>query len=188
MPVLLIKTKEPYDKPIILAAVDPSHLHAKPAKLDDEILGNASGIARQLSGSLHAMHAYFPVPLDVAASQMLTDSQAERLYTRVETRTRERFERTVKTARVPRALRHLVSENPVVAIPRLAKEIGADLVVMRAIARSGLKRVFIGNTAERVLGALRCDVLVVKPKRFAARVSRKPRGVRLVAQQLPSVF
>lgn len=133
---------------------------------------------------MHAMHAYFPVPLDIPASELLTDAQTERLYTRVEARARERFARAVKASRVPRALQHLVSENPVVAIPRLASAIGADIVVMGAISRSGLQRVFIGNTAERVLGALRCDVLVVKPKGFAMRVSRRSRGSRLVSPRL----
>jgi hypothetical protein len=59
---------------------------------------------------------------------------------------------------------------------------------MGAVSRSGLKRVFIGNTAERVLNQLRCDVLVVKPRHFARRISGKRRGVQLVAPQLPSVF
>ena len=57
----------------------------------------------------------------------------------------------------------------------------AQLVVMGAVSRSGLKRVFIGNTAERVLHDLPCDVLVVKPPRFKARVIKRPRGMRLVA-------
>jgi universal stress protein E len=39
----------------------------------------------------------------------------------------------------------------------------ASLVVMGAISRSGLKRIFIGNTAEQVLDSLRCDLLIVKP-------------------------
>jgi universal stress protein E len=41
----------------------------------------------------------------------------------------------------------------------------AGLVVIGATSRSGLKRVFIGNTAERVLDGLKSDVLVVKPRR-----------------------
>jgi universal stress protein E len=76
----------------------------------------------------------------------------------------------------------------VLAIPETAREVGADIVVMGAVSRSGLRRVFIGNTAERVLNQLRCDVLVVKPRRFARRVSRRPRGAQLVAPQLPSIF
>ncbi len=33
---------------------------------------------------------------------------------------------------------------------------------MGATSRSGLKRIFIGNTAEHVLDSLKCDVLVVR--------------------------
>jgi universal stress protein E len=51
-------------------------------------------------------------------------------------------------------------------LPRLAAEWHADIVVMGAIARSGLRRVLIGSTAERVLESLPCDVLVVKPPDF----------------------
>jgi universal stress protein E len=50
---------------------------------------------------------------------------------------------------------------------------------MGAVSRSGLKRVFIGNTAERVLDELACDVLVVKPAHFVNRVRRAKRGVQL---------
>ena len=46
-------------------------------------------------------------------------------------------------------------------------------------------RVFIGNTAERVLDELPCDLLVVKPPRFRSPVARARRGVRLVATPPP---
>ena len=54
---------------------------------------------------------------------------------------------------------------------------------MGAVSRSGLKRVFIGNTAERVLDDLPCDVLVVKPARSVSRVAARVRGVRVVPTQ-----
>jgi universal stress protein E len=38
---------------------------------------------------------------------------------------------------------------------------------MDAVSRSRLKRIVIGNTAERVLDHLPCDVLIVKPLDFA---------------------
>ena len=53
---------------------------------------------------------------------------------------------------------------------------------MGAVSRSGLKRVFIGNTAERVLGALSCDVLVLKPRGTKSRVADEERGMRVVSQ------
>ena len=76
-----------------------------------------------------------------------------------------------------------------VAIPRMAEKLDADLVVMGAISRSTLKRIAIGNTAERVLGDLPCDVLVVKPKRFVTRVARTRRGVQYtVSPEMPLPF
>jgi universal stress protein E len=45
------------------------------------------------------------------------------------------------------------------------------------MSRRGLKRLFIGNSAERLLDDLHCDVLVVKPPGYVAPVPRRRRGV-----------
>jgi hypothetical protein len=55
-----------------------------------------------------------------------------------------------------------------------AAALHAGVVVMGAVSRSGLARLFIGNTAERVLDHVDCDVLVVKPRGFKTRVERRP--------------
>jgi universal stress protein E len=52
---------------------------------------------------------------------------------------------------------------------------------MGAVARTGLKRLLIGNTAERMLDRLSCDVLIVKPRGFNNTVARRPRGPRIIA-------
>jgi universal stress protein E len=51
-------------------------------------------------------------------------------------------------------------------LQQAAKEHAADFVVMGAIARRGLKRLFIGSTAERVLDRLPCDLVIIKPLEF----------------------
>ena len=188
VPVLLVRNKQLYDRPIVLAALDPTHSHAKPAKLDEEILSAGQRFSQALRGSLHAMHAYFPVPLDVPSSAIRTDASAAILYTRVKARAREAFERVTRPAHISRARRHLVDVHPVDSIPATAREIGADLVIMGAVSRSGLKRVFIGNTAERALGTIHCDVLVVKPPRFTSSVARDSNGLRLVPPQIPLAY
>ena len=48
-------------------------------------------------------------------------------------------------------------------LPALIEEVDAAVVVMGAISRSAIDRVFVGSTAERLLDELVCDVLVVKP-------------------------
>jgi universal stress protein E len=185
IPVLLVRNKHLYERPIVLAAVDPTHVHAKPAKLDQEILAAGAKFARALGGSLHGMHAYLPVPLDVPPSEMLRDASSARLYERVRAKARTEFTRAAQKARNPRARRHLIDRHPILAIPETAREIGADLLVMGAVSRSGLKRMFIGNTAEKVLHAVHCDVLVVKPRHFTRRVPRAQRGARVIPQHMP---
>ena len=105
------------------------------------------------------------------------------VYEQQKKRGRAKFEAFADKARIPRASRQLVDSDPVFAIPHVAKKIGADLVVMGAVSRSGLKRIFIGNTAERVLDDLPCDVLVMKPASSAPRVAARVRGARLVPPQ-----
>ena len=49
----------------------------------------------------------------------------------------------------------------------MAGEWRVDILAWGAVARSGLKRVLIGCTAERVLERVPCNVLVVKSPDFA---------------------
>jgi nucleotide-binding universal stress UspA family protein len=44
----------------------------------------------------------------------------------------------------------------------LAKEIGADLIVMGTRGATGLKHIFLGSVAERTLRIAPCPVLTVK--------------------------
>jgi universal stress protein E len=46
----------------------------------------------------------------------------------------------------------------------LTDRLRADVVVMGAVSRRGLARVFLGNTAEEVLDRLGCDLLIIKPR------------------------
>jgi nucleotide-binding universal stress UspA family protein len=52
--------------------------------------------------------------------------------------------------------------TPFVEIIRYAREIGADLIVVGTHGRTGLRHVFIGSVAERVVRKAPCPVLSVK--------------------------
>jgi len=181
VPVLLVKNKRPYRRPVVLAALDPSHAFAKPAKLDAEILKAGSLIASGLRGSLHVMHAYVPLPIGALPVAGTSAAVVTQLEATAESQATRAFEGALKSTKIARPRRHLVPRPAIDAIPATARKVHSSIVVMGAISRSGLKRVFIGNTAERVLRDLACDVLVVKPARFAAKVSRTSRGVHYVA-------
>jgi len=52
---------------------------------------------------------------------------------------------------------------------------------MGSVARSGVGRLFIANTAEKVLNRLSCDLLLLKPDEFANHISDQRRGARLIS-------
>jgi universal stress protein E len=183
-PVLLLKNDRKWRDPVVLAAVDPAHAHAKPGRLDAGIVAQASSLSRATGGELQLLHANFPSGLALIAADAASDAAAMNVvYEDLKSFGKAQFEAFAAKHRVPRNRRHLLDSDPVFAIPHMARKLGADVVVMGAVSRSGLKRVFIGNTAERILGSLPCDVLVVKPGHFPARVERAARGMRLVASQ-----
>jgi universal stress protein E len=171
LPVLLLKNPKPYRRPRLLAAVDPAHAHGKPLALDSRILAVAGELGQALRGSLHLMHANYPsiVGPDVrAAAGRAASTWSTLTFEELKTREREAFEEFRAGAGIPRTRAHLVDGNPATAIPRTAKKLGAAIVAMGVVSRSALERMFIGNTAERVLGELACDVLVIKPVKAAS--------------------
>ena len=173
-PVLFVKTARHYDRSRILAAVDPMHAHAKPEQLDSRILEAGSELAAAFNGRLHAVHCYHlgspfssgaliePVPLPVNVMEL---QLAE---------VRKAFDRLIEPHALTARRTHLRPGNPAREISALAGELNAGVVVMGAVSRSGLRHLFIGSTAERVIDHLPCDVLVIKPDGFKTPVPRRP--------------
>lgn len=189
LPVLLVKNAKLYVRPTVLAAVDPGHAFAKTAQLDREILRVANLVTDALRGKLHVVHGYLPIPplmstsREVINTDVIAKSKAD-----ARQKARAAFDRALGSTSIPAARRHLVARPAIEAIPAAARESRSGIVVMGAVSRSGLKRIFIGNTAERVLNDLACDVLVVKPAHFVNRVGRAKRGVQLAVSAPPMPF
>ena len=189
LPVLLLKSPRRYRRPVVLAAVDPSHAHAKPARLDADILAAGALFSVAMHGRLHAMHANNPAFSALALGDPAINAASIAItFAALEKKGREDFEKFMKAMDIGPARQHLVDGAPAVAIPKVARDTNAALVVMGAVSRSGIGRMFIGNTAERVLGSLPCDVLVLKPRGTKTRVAAAKRGMRVVpAPAIPLV-
>lgn len=85
------------------------------------------------------------------------------------------------TKLLPDALRGrmIVREgNPAAEVVATAKSLNADLIVLSTNGRSGLSRVLLGSTAERILRHAHCPVLTVR------RQSRGP-AMRLLSLEKP---
>lgn len=179
VPLLFIKSARRWDRARILAAVDPLHAHAKPAELDAAILRVAWRLAEVFGGRMHAVHAY-PLATPFTSGVLmepvpLTVDLAEQRLAHV----RQEFAALLAPYALPQRRIHLRAGPAAEEIATVAASIEAGIVVMGAVSRSGLKRLFIGSTAERVIDSLDCDVLVLKPAGFRSPVPR--RRVRPVA-------
>jgi nucleotide-binding universal stress UspA family protein len=128
------------------------------------------------------------MPTDAKPSELLDPDATGILNARARAHARGRLQPLLKKVKVAPGRRHLVGQHPINAIPDLAREIGCTILVMGAISRSGLKRVFIGNTAERVLDEVGCDVLVVKPPGFPSRIPHATRGTRVLVPPMQVSF
>jgi universal stress protein E len=172
VPLLLVKSPYPYRHPTILAAIDPARANEKPQMLDREILQIAGKWANLLRGTLHAVHSYGSLRFEMAA-EAVTPTMLDELQRKVEQLALRRVVRTVAPLRIAGKRQHLSALPPRDAIASTARRIHSTIVVMGAVSRSAIKRLLIGSTAERVIDALPCDLLIVKPRSFKSTVPSK---------------
>ncbi|HEY6598887.1 MAG TPA: universal stress protein [Pseudomonadales bacterium] len=155
-PVWFVKRERLAKNAVILTAIDPAHARAKPSGLDDRLLSAATSVTDQLGGSVAAIHV--ENTLQLIHADPVPMATIRRLATRHGVAAEACLVRT---------------GNPADEIVASVAELDADLLVMGAVSRSGLGHAHIGHTAEAVIDAVTCDVLVVKPRGFKSAVARK---------------
>jgi universal stress protein E len=179
VPLLLAKSRASRRR-AVLAAVDPLHANAKPARLDARLLDAAAAMARLRKGAVHVVHAYMPlnfaVPSAFGEPSAWENAQAEQIHAR---NVELEFTRLASRAHIPPARCHLRLGSVAGEVAATARAIRAWMVVVGAVSRSRLTQWVIGSAAERVLDALECDALIIKPdqarRRRAVAGSRRPR-------------
>jgi universal stress protein E len=168
--LLLVKPRPIGHVPFVVAAVDPLHPRDKAASLDDRILTSAKELARMFGGQAHVLHAFDVSPVVMTSSDALMmpialpiaeiAADLEKTYT-------EAVRALADKHGIPRERVHVLQGHTRELLVSATDGLRADVLVMGAISRSALERLFIGSTAEAVLDRLRCDVLIVKPATFA---------------------
>ena len=167
----LVKPRPPGRKPCFVAAVDPLHERDKPAQLDNLIIRTGKALAEALGGELHAFHAYdvmAAIAISTDAVTMPIALPINDLTDAMRTAHTEAVERLCKAHGIPPDRTHISQGGTRQTLLAFTEQIRADAVVMGALSRSGLKGLFIGNTAEDVLDRLHCDLVIVKPEGFQA--------------------
>jgi universal stress protein E len=169
---LLLAHSEPWPaEPLVLAALDPEHTAARPAELDRRLLESAALLAELLGGSLHAVHAFFPASLLAAVGALggvpiLTGDGTLELVQAERRRIGGLLQDLVEPMGLPPERVHVEQGSAVDVLPRIVRQLPAQIVVMGAVSRGRLERAMVGSTAERVLDQLPCDTLIVKPGAF----------------------
>jgi len=170
-PLLLVKPRAIAAAPRVLAAVDPVHENDKPAALDRAILAFARDLAGRTGGELHVMHTFDTAPLYVAAADTplsIPSAPPPELIADLEAQHRRAFETLLAESGIVDAKVRFEEGAPHLSIAQVAEEDQIDFVVMGAVSRSGLERIFLGSTAEQALDRLPCDLVVVKQPGFKA--------------------
>jgi universal stress protein E len=175
IPVWFSKTSGRLAHGRVFAAIDPLHAHAKPAAVDKSILHHAVAAAAGRAGRVTVAHIY-SVPATATTNPAvepywLPPSAEEQRV--MKANARRAVAREIKPHGIEMDDCLVVQGDASDAIPRLVKKSGARLLVMGAVSRSGIRGLFIGHTAERVIDSVDCDVLVVKPRGFRTSVERR---------------
>jgi universal stress protein E len=169
----LAKPRAIAPKPRFIAAVDPLHERAKPSELDDRIIDAAKQLCYPLNGELHVFHAFDATPaLATPMDSMAMPLPIREITESMRTRHTDAVHELTDPYGIPRDCVHVREGTTRERAVALAEELVADVVVMGAVSRRGLKRLFLGNTAEAVLDTLPCDLLIVKPAGFETSVPR----------------
>ncbi len=150
----------------VLAAVDFS-------ELSRIALSQACWIAQQAAAPLHVVHVLEPRTLDAPLLEAVCQRSGANWQDAMCSAARRRLQALVDDVVVGSSLTpslHVDFGEPWAFLRDTAHQTKADLVVMGTVGRSGVQGVWLGNTAEKLLGVMDCAVLTVKPPGFMSPI------------------
>jgi universal stress protein E len=157
-PVLFTRA-EPWPVPArVLATVDVSD--AAHARLNEDILRLGAQVAATVGAELHVATAVPVLARYRTIYQVAQDYAAAKEQLR-EVR-REALTELLRSVRIDAAATHVVEGRAADVIRALAAELAAGLTVVGTAARTGLKKLLIGNTAEAIVSDLPTDLLTIR--------------------------
>jgi nucleotide-binding universal stress UspA family protein len=135
------------------------------SKMSNNAIKTASRLARRFGASIHLAHvrqfdyaAGFSAPAPPFAPFPLMRYEQDE-----EKRTVKELNTLARESGVSSGICHVLGGAPPFnEVCRVAEKIPADLVVMPTHGRTGLKHVFLGSTAERIVQHSPCPVLVTR--------------------------
>jgi universal stress protein E len=155
----------------VLAAVDPG----VPGSVERDLARRVLELPLRIAGTgpieLHAAHAW-SVPSEALIRSKFGAKRTQAFMDQQRELAREQLEELITEAHLEASIAgtHLPAGSPASAIPALAEELDADLVVLGSAGRNGLAGILIGSAAEAIVTRLARSVAVVKPTGFVSPV------------------
>ncbi len=164
-PLWFVRPRQWQDEPVVVAAVDPTHQHDRDGTLDQAIVSMGKELIDRCGGKLVLLHTYQRL-IEIGSYAKLKFKPVRLPIDELDKKIREshwqKLEALATANRIPSDAVHQLPGRTRDILPTFARTHGADLVIMGALARSGLRQRTIGSTAEQVLDHLHCEVLIAR--------------------------
>ncbi|MBX6326041.1 MAG: universal stress protein [Chthoniobacterales bacterium] len=137
------------------------------SKMSIDAIAAAKRLSRRFGGTVHLVHVYqfdyLPEFTAPAIWSMQASIAIEEQYTQL---LKKKLAAVAQKNALSPVNCHLLRGTAAFdEICRLARDLPADLILLPTHGRTGLKRVFLGSTAERVVQHSPCPVFVVRKKK-----------------------
>ena len=166
-PLWLVKPHEWREKPVVVAAVDPTHQDDKKGTLDQIMVEVGKELADKCDAELQLLHTYERL-VEIGRTAMFSFKPVKlpigELEKNISTMHRNKLDELAAKNGIPASAVHQLPGRAHEILPMYARAQKADVVIMGALSRKRLKSRVLGSTAERVLDHLPCDVLIVRGK------------------------
>ena len=161
-PVWLVKEDHIWDSHLeIMATIDPMFYDGLQT-VTPKVLDLAHDLACKLPGGLNVLHAYEPIPISLVVAQDPAEHEYQNYRLQVQQEHQAAFNAILPDYVEGNAKLFLEEGAADKVIPDIAAKESIDVTVIGAVSQTGIDRMLVGSTAERVLEKIGCDVLVIK--------------------------
>ena len=155
---VLVSKQEWTDTSTLVAALDIADTDH--ADLNREILRIGAELAAIVGAELHVLCAFPSLGQKRGELQVAMDYDG--IKSDMRSRRQELIDEMLAELEIKAREIHLVEGKPGDVIPQKVNELGAVITVLGTAARRGLSQLIIGNTAERIIGAINGDIVTVR--------------------------
>ena len=159
--VMLVSNNHHASHSPLIVAIDANTDDQAHSNLNKKLLNTANFISELFNDQILAVNACPPLPVmtdleyaSVDPASYLTDMKNIALNNTL---------KIVKDYNLDESNIKILEGIPEDIIPEFAEKVDSRLIILGTVSRSGLKGMFMGNTAEQLLHNLQCDILTINP-------------------------